>query len=377
MICGFRGLVCDLDGVVYLGPAPVPHAVDALTLAIRLGVQPVFATNSAARTPAEVTAHLRRLGIAVDDHAVVTSAHAGAAHLAGVLPPDARVLAVGGPGVSWALAEAGLHPVDRFEAAAGPAVEAVLQGLGADVSWADLAEVALAVQCGALWVATNRDLTVPTDRGLCPGNGALIGAVAPAAGTPPIVTGKPELAMYHVCATRLGVALGDLLAVGDRLDTDIAGANRCGASSLHVLTGVTGVEDLVMAEGERRPRFLATDLRALHRPYLPASVPGSPGAAPEPVARGASLGGADGSAAVRASAQCGAARVSVLHDGDVRCTQTTAPSCRADQLDRADHRLRAIVGAAWAARDGGWVPSDAALARLAGWYDEAMRGQSR
>ena len=112
------------------------------------------------------------------------------------------MLAVGGPGVAAALAEAGLRPVDQAEAG----VVAVLQGYGADVTAALLAEASYAIEDGATWVATNRDATLPTHRGIAPGNGALIGAVAIATGVQPsAATGKPEPPLYDLSVTRLGV----------------------------------------------------------------------------------------------------------------------------------------------------------------------------
>ncbi|HEY7717172.1 MAG TPA: HAD-IIA family hydrolase [Pedococcus sp.] len=263
----YRGVVCDLDGVVYRGPLAVVHAVEAIRAA---QVPVLYATNNASRTPDEVAAHLRDLGL---DHvgadAVVTSSQAGARHLARRHGTGVRVLAVGGPGVAEALAREGLAPVAPVEAAARPCV-AVLQGYGANVTAADLAEAAYAVQAGAEWVATNTDGTLPTDRGTAPGNGTLVAAVARACGTDPLVVGKPHAPLYELCAEVAGLATGELLAVGDRLDTDIAGAVATGMDSALVLTGVDGPASLVLAPPAQRPTYLLADLRGLHADYLPA-----------------------------------------------------------------------------------------------------------
>lgn len=251
-----EAVICDLDGVVYRGPAAVPHAVEVLRA---VTVPIIYATNNASRPPAVVAEHLRSLGLAASPEDVVTSAQAGAAALAGDRP-GARVLAVGGPGVPEALEEAGLVPVRT-----AADVAAVLQGYGPAVSAADLAEASYAIADGAWWVATNTDATIPNERGIAPGNGALVRAVEAAVGrAPDRVVGKPHPDLYIVAATRLGVAPERILAVGDRLDTDIEGANLAGLLSALVLTGVDDRERADAAPDCRRPAIVIDDLRGLH-----------------------------------------------------------------------------------------------------------------
>ena len=278
LIDAFDGIVCDLDGVIYRGRRAVPHAVESLSSAMAAGVLVVYATNNASRSPADVAAHLDTLGLSGPVSRVVTSAQAGARYLARHCPGGSRVLAVGGPGVALALTEAGLVPVDAGEAARAvpePArsrrpdepVVAVLQGYGADVTWKDLAEAAYAVQGGALWVATNIDATLPTDRGVAPGNGALVDAVRQAVDVDPVVVGKPHTPLYELSVSVLGTGLDRTLAIGDRLDTDIRGAVAAGMRSLFVFGGVHGWADVAGAEPDARPQYVATDLRSLHAAY--------------------------------------------------------------------------------------------------------------
>ena len=258
----YRGIVCDLDGVVYRSHQPVDFAVESLTAASRLGCRIVYATNNASRTPGQVAAQLSGLGLALQDADVVTSAQAGARRMRELVGNGGRILAVGGEGVRQALCEEGLVPVTVAEGALG-----VLQGYGPDVSWRELAEAAYAVQAGACWVATNVDGTLPTDRGTAPGNGTLVAAVQRAVEVMPVVVGKPETPLYDLSAEVLGTESARTLAVGDRLDTDIAGANAAGFDALHVLTGVHGVLDLANAPRPARPRYVSADLRGLHRSY--------------------------------------------------------------------------------------------------------------
>lgn len=263
----FAGLVCDLDGVVYAGPSAVPGAVEGLRAT---GLPCVYATNNASRTPADVAAHLRELGLEPDDEDVVTSSVAAARWLADRVPPGSPVLAVGGPGVADALRRVGLDA--RGEG--GDACVAVLQGYGPDVTAAQLAEAAFAVRGGATWVATNTDLTLPTDRGPAPGNGALVGAVRHAVDVDPEVVGKPHPPMYLLAAARLGVTPDRVLAIGDRLETDVAGARAAGTPAALVLTGVHGVADAAAADEASRPTYVVEDLGALLQPYPEAVLDG-------------------------------------------------------------------------------------------------------
>jgi glycerol-1-phosphatase len=256
----------DLDGVVYVGSAAVPGAPEALRAAAGRGMRHAFVTNNASRTPAAIAAQLTGLGVPAVAADVVTSGQAAARLLAQRLPPGARVLVVGGNGLRIALRERGLRPVSAF--AERPA--AVVQGFSPDLSYALLAEGALAVANGALFVAANADVTLPTARGAEMGNGSLVRAIAAATGQLPIVAGKPEPPLHAEAVHRTGARRP--LVVGDRLDTDIEGAVRAGADSLLVLTGVSRPADVVLAPPGQRPAYLAADLAGLLEPHPQVDV---------------------------------------------------------------------------------------------------------
>jgi HAD superfamily hydrolase (TIGR01450 family) len=254
----------DLDGVVYRGEEPVPGAAEAIAAARAAGMRFAFVTNNAARTPAAVAARLAEVGVPAGADDVVTAAQAAATLLRTLVPAGARVLVTGGEGLRVATAEAGFAVV----ASADDAPAAVVQGYAPDLAYADLAETALAVRAGAVWVASNLDATIPTARGELPGNGALVALVAHATGRRPDASaGKPERALHDEAVRRSGAVRP--LVVGDRLDTDIEGANRVGCDSLLVLTGVTDAAALLAAPPERRPTYVARDLGALLVPYPP------------------------------------------------------------------------------------------------------------
>jgi len=265
---GYDLVIFDLDGVVYLGDVAIGGAVPAIGELYRRGTPVAYATNNASRRPAEVADLLAGLGVPAAEGEVTSSPRAAAVLLADRLPAGAAVLVVGADALREEITAAGLVPVRL--AADAPA--AVVQGYAPDVGWAALAEACVAVRAGALWVATNTDPTLPSPRGLLPGNGALVAALATALDRQPdAVVGKPAPDLFRSAARRVGARTP--LVVGDRLDTDIEGAVRAGMASLLVLTGVTTPASLVAAPPARRPRYVAADLGALSAPEPSVRVP--------------------------------------------------------------------------------------------------------
>ncbi|MFD7020753.1 HAD-IIA family hydrolase [Streptomyces sp. NPDC059928] len=248
----------DLDGVVYAGGAAIAHAVEALGVARDGGMHLAYVTNNALRTPDAVAAHLTELGVPAEAGDVITSAQAVARLVSDQLPQGSRVLLIGGEGLRVALVERGLVPVDSADD--DPA--AVVQGYGGpDITWGRFAEASYAVARGVPWFASNTDLTIPSGRGIAPGNGAAVEVVRIATGAEPQVAGKPLPPMHRETVLRTGAKKP--LVVGDRLDTDIEGAFNGGVDSLLVLTGVTDGAQLLAARPEHRPTFVDADLRGL------------------------------------------------------------------------------------------------------------------
>lgn len=263
----------DLDGVVYSGADAVPYAAQVLEQATRLGMRLAFVTNNASRTPEVVRDHLRAVGVPAETDQIITSAQVAARVLADRLAPGARVLVVGDVGLRQEVELTGLTVVAAGGADVDPPVEAVVQGHSTTTGWPQLAEATVAVRGGALWVAANLDLSIPSPRGALPGNGSMVGVVEAALGrSPDAVAGKPDPTMHAETVRRTGAERP--LVVGDRLDTDIEGANRVGVNSLLVLTGVTAAADLLGAPPEHRPTYLGRDLRTI---LAPGRVPAPDG----------------------------------------------------------------------------------------------------
>ena len=258
-------LLADLDGVVYAGPGALPYAIDSLNQAaenVRLG----YITNNASRTDASVAEHLTELGLTVKPDEVVTSPQAAMRLLAGIVPAPATILIVGGEGLVVEAEKAG-YTVTR---SAEDAPAAVVQGFAPHVAWTDLAEAAFALQLpeeegGIPWISTNTDWTIPRERGVAPGNGTLVSAVHTAIGRLSTVAGKPETPIFEEALARFGAQ--NALFLGDRLDTDIMGADRAGIDSALVLTGIDRPKHVLAAPQGSRPTYILSDLRELHEPY--------------------------------------------------------------------------------------------------------------
>lgn len=313
----------DLDGVVYIGPDAVPGVPAALDSARAAGMQLAFVTNNAARPPDVVAEHLTRLGIAARPDEVINSAQAAARYLSERLPTGAHVLVLGTVGLEVALRERALVPVARDD----DDVAAVVQGYSPEMNWALLAEGSVAIRRGVPWIATNVDPTVPSPRGPLPGNGSLVAALKLATNSDPVVTGKPDPTMHRETLIRTGASTP--IVVGDRLDTDIEGANAVGCPSLLVFSGVSTVQDLLAAPVALRPTHLGADAGALLNVHPAVDL-------------------ADGAAI------CGAWRVSTTGAGvelarlDTAGRKTAGTGYDDDTLDA----VRALCAAVWAAGSG-------------------------
>src|SRR5689334_10156576 len=238
---GVDVVLADLDGVVYKGPDAIPHAVDSLNRAaetVRVG----YITNNASRTDASVAQHLTDLGLAVQPSDVVTSPQAAVRLLSRHVEAGSTILVIGGDGLVDEVQKGGFGVTRSAEDE--PA--AVIQGFAPEVGWTQLAEAAFALQGRSEserpWIATNTDWTIPVARGIAPGNGTLVSAVHTAVGRLPLVAGKPERAIFDEAVARFQAQ--SPLFIGDRLDTDILGANRAGIASVLVLTGIDGGKQL-------------------------------------------------------------------------------------------------------------------------------------
>ena len=211
-------ILCDLDGVVWLGGVPIPGSVEAIGRLRAAGARVVFVSNSSAPTIAEHTASLARIGIAADGD-VISSATAAAE----LVSAGERVLVAGGAGVVEAVRQAGAIPFAGDDGGAvAEGVDVVVVGLHRTFDYDRLRLATMAIRNGARFVATNRDPLFPTPDGPVPGGGSIVAAVATASGVDPQTAGKPHPPMVRAVRRLLGgdVASERLIVVGDQLSTD-------------------------------------------------------------------------------------------------------------------------------------------------------------
>lgn len=254
LLSNYDALLLDLDGTVWEGGRAIPGAVDVIN---SCGLPSVYITNNASRAPQDVASKLEGIGLTVEPAQVLTSAQAAITMAKDNVQTGAKVLIVGADSFRDLARDAGFTVVTS----ADDEPEAVLQGFDPSVDWAMLTEAALSIQRGAQYIASNLDTSLPMERGLAVGNGSLVAAVTSATGVRPVSAGKPEPAMFLQAAESIGATKP--LAVGDRLDTDIAGGNAAAMDTFHVLTGVSGAMDLIEAPRELRPTFIGTNMNDL------------------------------------------------------------------------------------------------------------------
>lgn len=223
-------VLCDLDGVVWLDRAPIPGAPEAIARLRASGRRVLFVTNNSMSLVADQEAALAAIGVPATGD-VVTSAQAAAS----LVGHDERVLVAGAAGVAEAVEARGATVVVD-----GPA-DAVVVGLHRDFDFGRLHAASAAIRAGARFVATNDDATFPTPDGLTPGAGALVAAIAVAAGATPTIAGKPYAPMASLVAARCGAGYAPrrAIVVGDRPSTDGLFARTVGCRFAMVRSGVT------------------------------------------------------------------------------------------------------------------------------------------
>ncbi len=238
----YDAFILDLDGVLFRGDEPIVAATPTIDALRAAGKRLVFLTNNSARTPEQIATKLGRLGIDAAEDEVVTSAQATGELLAG-RPQGGEVLTayvIGQDGIRSALTEAGLELVDG----AADRSDFVVVGWDGDVTYEALRRATVLVRGGAQLVATNADASYPAPGGeLWPGAGAILAAVETASGVRALVVGKPHPPLFQSALARAGTRTA--LMVGDRIETDIAGAVAAGLDAAFVLSGAGRARDLL------------------------------------------------------------------------------------------------------------------------------------
>lgn len=242
-----ENLILDMDGVLWRGDTPMP-GLNALFDALNeMGIGYVLATNNATKVATQYTDKLKRAGVEVAPEKILTSAEATAAFLRHRHSPGATAYLVGEEGLHQAMRQQGfdlLTPdgsvgADGFVGAAARA-DLVVVGFTRHVCYPHLASAAHLIRHGARFVGTNPDVTFPSEVGPMPGAGSLLAFLKAATGVEPVIVGKPSPAIFQEAVERMGAAPETTAMVGDRLETDIKGAQVAGLRTILLLSGVTG-----------------------------------------------------------------------------------------------------------------------------------------
>jgi 4-nitrophenyl phosphatase len=252
----FRGLLLDMDGVLYRGEQALPGAVKLFPTLRAKGISYVLVTNNATVTAQDYTNKLSRMGISMPQDLILTSASVTAAYLAEHFPDGGGINVVGEAGLVSYMSSLTNFRLDGWNP------NFVVAGLDYHFNYDVLQRACSAIRRGAHFIATNTDATIPIEGGeLWPGAGSIVAALQTCSGVDPVVIGKPNTYMAEMALKKLGLEAAEVLCVGDRLETDILFGNRAGIPTALVLTGVSKRGDL--EKSEAKPTYVFDDLPAL------------------------------------------------------------------------------------------------------------------
>ena len=249
-----QALILDMDGVIWRADKPIGDLPAIFAALRRKGYAFVLATNNSTRTVAQYLQVLAGLGVVLEPWQIITSAAAAGGYLKVKYPDGGPVYVVGEEGLFDAVRQHGFY-MDTHTALA------VVAGWDRQVTYQKLAVANRLIRSGAIFIGTNPDPTFPTPDGLIPGTGAILAAIQTASGVEPLILGKPKPYMYELALQRLGIKPEQALVVGDRLATDITGAQELDCRTALVLSGVTSLEDALHWQPELD--WIGQDLAAL------------------------------------------------------------------------------------------------------------------
>ena len=246
-----EAVLLDLDGTVYMGDKLVPGADDFIRSLNDMGIKHLFVTNRANRTPYEICTQLHGYGIECEMDDVLTSAQATAQYI-----EKGTVYCVGEEGLWLALSEQGLVLTDKSP-------DYVVVSFDRAFDYDKLETACGFINSGSKYVATNPDKALKIDGGIAPGTGAIIAAVTAGSGVEPVIIGKPERLIMDMALKRLGLESGQVVAVGDNIETDIPAGINAGIRTALVLTGITKRDEITEEHAE--PTWLVDTFEELEQ----------------------------------------------------------------------------------------------------------------
>ena len=255
-----KTLLIDGDGVLWLANEPVSGLNSLFNALTARGIDWALLTNNATHLPETYIDKLGRFGVTARPDQVFTSSTVTARYLLDQFGPGSGVYVLGAPALVTVLRRSGLNACSGEERPDFP-IAAVVVGLDRDVSYQRLTIATLLIRSGVPFIGTNPDKTIPIPEGLAPGAGTFIAAVQAATDVEPVIIGKPEPTMFEVALRYFGAEPGTTAMLGDRLETDILGAQRVGLGTIAVLTGVTTREEI--DQSNYKPDFVFDSIAEL------------------------------------------------------------------------------------------------------------------
>lgn len=231
-----KGLILDMDGVIWRSKTPIGDLRAIFARISELDYKYLFATNNSTHASEEYANLLQGFGVEVSPNHILTSGSITADYLSGLYPGGGNLFIVGMPGLVDTLEIAGFAHSEEDP-------KAVVVGLDTIFDYQKLAKATALISKGIPFIGTNPDVALPTPSGLAPGTGSLLASITAASGIRPTIIGKPENLIYGAAQTMLGLSNEEILAVGDRLETDILGAQNAGFQTALMLSGVSSLHD--------------------------------------------------------------------------------------------------------------------------------------
>jgi 4-nitrophenyl phosphatase len=249
-----HALILDMDGVLWRDKTLLGDLPSIFNTIDDLGLQVIMATNNASRSPAQYVDKLAHFGVKIESWQVITSADATAYYLKNQFPEGGDVYIVGEESLKKTITTFGFNPDGNHPVA-------VVAGLDRGINYQKMTEATLLIRKGVPFIGTNPDKSFPILEGEAPGAGAFLAALEAATGVSPVIIGKPEPIMFKLALERLAVTPEETLVVGDRLETDIQGAQNAGCFSALVLSGVTTSESAKLWQPP--PQIISPDMTSL------------------------------------------------------------------------------------------------------------------
>ena len=246
-----KALIMDMDGVLWRNETPINGYAQLFSYLNRSKTPYILATNNSAKTELEYQSKVRRLGAEIKAEQVLTSGRASINYLSTVLAKGDKVYVIGSSSFKAMTEEAGFVLSEEN-------AKAVLVGIDFELNYQKLQIASLNVCQGALFIGSNPDKAFPVEQGISPGNGATLAAIEAATGVKAKIIGKPEPTMFEQALELMVVDAESTLMIGDRLETDILGAQKIGIKTALVLSGICRKEDL--EQSAIQPDFIFEDI---------------------------------------------------------------------------------------------------------------------